>query len=113
MSRRCEMSEAPAPASQNRAFRALKEAAVTGLLAGALFLPLVAFTTVQSMRNELMLETQWGLFFSLVAIVVIARFLYFVVLAPWLERRPSKPIATSAPVPAWRKAIVKWFPPFA
>ncbi|MEA2984787.1 MAG: branched-chain amino acid transport system permease protein [Alphaproteobacteria bacterium] len=106
-------SEAPIRAPQAPVVRALKEAAVTGLLAAGVFLPLIAFTTVQSMRNELMLETQWGLFLSLVAIVVIARFLYFVVLAPWLERRPSKPITSSAPVPAWRKAITKWFTPFA
>ena len=106
-------SEAPVRASQAPVIRALKEAALTGLLAAGVFLPLIAFTTVQSMRNELMLETQWGLFFSFVAIVVIARFLYFVVLAPWLERRPSKPIASSAPVPAWRSALTKWFTPFA
>jgi branched-chain amino acid transport system permease protein len=106
-------SEAPVRASQAPVIRALKEAALTGLLAAGVFLPLIAFTTVQSMRNELMLETQWGLFFSFVAIVVIARFLYFVGLAPWLERRPSKPIASSAPVPAWRSALTKGFTPVA
>jgi branched-chain amino acid transport system permease protein len=106
-------SAAPARAPQSPLARALKEAAVTGLLAAALFLPLVGFTSVQSMRNELILETQWGLFFSIVALIALARFFYVLVLAPWLERRPLKPTAPSTPVSAMRTAVVKWFPPFA
>jgi branched-chain amino acid transport system permease protein len=106
-------SEAPDGAPQALAVRALKEAAVTGLLAAALFLPLVGFTSVQSMRNTLVLETQWRVFFSMVAVVALARFLYVLVLAPWLERRPSKPAAASAPVSAMRKGFVNWFAPVA
>jgi len=102
-----------ARASQSRVVRALKEAALTGLLAVGLFLPLVAFTTVQSMRNELVLETRWGLFFAVVALVVLARFFFVVALTPWLERRPAKPTAASAPLAGWRTALKKWFTPFA
>jgi branched-chain amino acid transport system permease protein len=106
-------AEAPARAPQPLAVRALKEAAITGMLGVGLFLPLVAFTTVQSMRNELMLETRWGLFFVFVAVVAVLRFLHVLVVAPWLERRPAKPAATSAPAPRWRKALSKGFAPFA
>ena len=106
-------AEAPTRAPQPLVFRALKEAAVTGLLGVALFLPLVAFTTVQSMRNELVLETRWGLFFAFVAVVAVLRFLHILIIAPWLERRPPKATAASAPAPRWRKALSKWFAPFA
>ena len=41
-------AEPSARASQSRVVRALKEAALTGLLAVGLFLPLVAFTTVNA-----------------------------------------------------------------
>jgi branched-chain amino acid transport system permease protein len=106
-------AEAPPRAPKSLVVRALKEAAVTALLAGALFLPLIAFTTVQSMRNTLVLETRWGLFFAMVAIVALSRFFYVLVIAPWMERRPPKAKATSAPAPRWRKALSKWFAPFA
>jgi branched-chain amino acid transport system permease protein len=104
--------EAPPRAPNSLFVRALKDAAVTGLLAVGLFLPLIAFTTVQSMRNTLILETRWGLFSIAVAIVVLSRFFYVLVLQPWMERRPPKSAATSAP-PRWRKALGKWFAPFA
>jgi branched-chain amino acid transport system permease protein len=106
-------SEAPARAPQIPVARALKEAAVTGLLAAALFLPLIGFTSVQSMRNTLMLETRWDLFFAAVAIVVAARVFYILVLAPWMERRPAKPVAASAPLTTARRLISTWFTPFA
>jgi len=105
--------EAPTRAPQPLVVRALKEATVTGLLGVGLFLPLVAFTTVQSMRNELVLETRWGLFFAFVAVVAVLRFLHVLIIAPWLERRPAKATATSAPAPRWRKALARWFAPFA
>ncbi len=104
--------EAPSPAPRNDLFRALKDAAVAALLAFGLFLPLIAFRTVQNMRNELELETRWGLFFSLIAAVALARFLYLVI-APWLTSRRAKPAAASTPAPAWRTAFAKWFTPVA
>jgi branched-chain amino acid transport system permease protein len=106
-------SEAPKRAPQAPIVRALKDAAVTGVLSAALFLPLIAFTSVQSMRNELVLETRWGLFFSVVALVVLTRFFYMLVVAPWQERRPAKRAVPSALVPAWRRLLSKWFTPFA
>jgi branched-chain amino acid transport system permease protein len=106
-------SEAPARAPQAPAIRAMKEAAVTGLLAAALFLPLVGFTSVQSMRNTLLLEARWELFFSVVAFVMTLRFLQVLVILPWLDRRPTRPAAPSTPVSTLRRLITKWFTPFA
>src|SRR3954454_11433636 len=106
-------AEAPARALPSLVMRALKEAAVTALLAGALFLPFIAFTTVPSMRNELVLETRWGLYLAVVAFIVLARFFYVVVLAPWMERRPAKPKAASTQMAHWQSALKTWFTPFA
>ena len=104
---------AEAPARQVHLVRALKEAAVTGALAAALFLPMVAFTTVQSMQATLLLETRWGLFFSFVAIIALVRFLHILFILPWLERKPVKTAAVSAPAPRWRKTLAKAFVPVA
>jgi branched-chain amino acid transport system permease protein len=106
-------AEPSARAPQAQLVRALRETALTALLAAGLFLPMVAFTTVQSMQNTLMLETRWGLFFAVVGIVALLRFLQILFIAPWLERRPAKATAASAPAPRWRKALSKWFVPFA
>jgi branched-chain amino acid transport system permease protein len=104
---------APAQAPQPPAVRALKETVITGLLATALFLPMIGFTTVQSMQNTLMLDTRWGVFISAVAIVMLLRFLQVLFILPWLERRPTKRAAPSAPVSLLRKIVTKGFAPFA
>src|SRR5215510_537106 len=66
--------------------RAIKDAALTGLLAFGLFLPLIGFQTVTNMRNELELDTRWPLLAWFVAIVAGGRLLYSLVLAPWRAR---------------------------
>jgi branched-chain amino acid transport system permease protein len=105
--------KAPGNVRRTLGVRALKEAAVSGLLALGLFLPLIAFTTVQSMSNTLMLETRWGMFFSLVAIVIAARFVYVLILGPWLERRRTIRKAPILPAAGSLTALKKWFTPFA
>jgi len=47
-------------------YAATREAAITGLIAFGVLLPLIGFNTVQNIRNELVLETRWGLLASLV-----------------------------------------------
>ena len=51
---------APVPASEPRSDfdRALKHAAITGIVTFGMLLPLIGFRTVQNMRNELVLETR-------------------------------------------------------
>ena len=107
------VGEAPVGATQAAVTRALKEAVVTGLLAAAVFLPLIAFTSEPSMQNTLQLETHWGLFLIIVAIIAGLRFVQILFIVPWLERRPSKPAAPSAPVSTARRLVVRFFAPVA
>jgi len=92
-----------AAAARPNLLRALRETAVTALLAFGLFLPLIGFNTVQNIRNELVLETRWPLLFTFVAILAGLRFLYLVVAAPMLAERArtaSRP-ASPATLPSW------------
>ncbi|MDI1347261.1 MAG: high-affinity branched-chain amino acid ABC transporter permease LivM [Pseudolabrys sp.] len=90
---------------------ALRDAAITALLAFGLFLPLIGFQTVTNIRNELVLTTRWPLLFSIVAIVGVARLAYSFFFAPWLAQRRLRPVAVTPP--AWRGFVGKWFVPFA
>ena len=90
---------------------ALKDAAVTALLAFGLFLPLIGFETAQNIRNELILTTRWPLLFWVVALVGAGRLTYALLLKPWLDARALRP-AQAAPS-AWRAVVGKWFIPFA
>jgi branched-chain amino acid transport system permease protein len=104
-------AEAPAGATHAAVTRAVKEAVVTGLLAAAVFLPLIAFSSEQSMQNTLQVENHWGAFFIIVAIITGLRFVQILFIVPWMERRPSKPAPPSAPVSAARKLFVQSFTP--
>jgi branched-chain amino acid transport system permease protein len=90
---------------------ALRDAAITALLAFGLFLPLIGFQTITNIRNELILTTRWPLLFSIVAIVGVARLAYSFFFAPWLAQRRLRPVAVTPP--AWRGFVGKWFVPFA
>ena len=100
----------PASATRMDVGRALKDAAVTALLAFALFLPLIGFLTVQDFSNRLVLTTRWPLLFSIVAVIGIGRLLYALIVAPWLAVRARRP---AAPPAAWRGFVGRWFIPFA
>src|SRR5215217_6120031 len=82
--------------------RAVKDAALAGLLAFGLFLPLIGFQTVQNIRNELELDTRLSLLLVVVAIVAAGRLLYTLFLVP-----------PSARASALASAFAKWFTPFA
>ena len=82
--------EVPHAASRTDVPRALREAAIAGLIALALFTPLVGFHTVQNIRNELVLETRWPLLAALVLIIAAARFLQVLLVEPWRARRASR-----------------------
>src|SRR3954468_2582828 len=91
------------PAAATDLAGALRQTAVTALLAFGLFLPLIGFNTVQNIRNELVLETRWPLLFSFVAIVAGLRFLHLVVIAPLMAERARTRARPAAPVtfPSW------------
>src|ERR1700704_2832288 len=98
-------------AARPNLIRALRETAVTALLAFGLFLPLIGFNTVQNIRNELVLETRWLLLLAIVAILAGLRFLHLVVIAPLMAERArtrSRP-AAPATLPSWAMPAVIGF----
>jgi branched-chain amino acid transport system permease protein len=98
-------------AARPNLIRALRETAVTALLAFGLFLPLIGFNTVQNIRNELVLETRWLLLLAIVAILAGLRFLHLVVIAPLMvERARTRPRpAAPATLPSWAMPAVIGF----
>jgi branched-chain amino acid transport system permease protein len=105
--------EAITPASRPDFMHALRAAALAGLIAFGLFLPLIGFKTVQNISNQLVLETRWPLLFALVAIIAGMRFLQALVIAPWLQRRAARPRQPSAAATGWRALAARWVTPFA
>jgi branched-chain amino acid transport system permease protein len=110
----------PRPVAQARAAgsidlaRALKQAGLAGIIAFGIFLPLIGFNTVQTMSNELALETRPGLLASLVLLVMCGSLFISLVIAPWSERRAAAaPVGASLRAAAWRAAFAKYFTPFA
>src|SRR2546421_2023823 len=84
-------------AARPNLLRALRETAVTALLAFGLFLPLIGFNTVQDIRNDLVLETRWPLLATIVALVAGGSLLHSLVIAPAFARyarRPPSMLAT-------------------
>src|SRR5258708_546179 len=101
--------EATQPASRVDVVRALRQAAITGLIAFGLLLPLIGFNTVQNIRNELILETRWPLLAAMVAIIAGGRFLHALLIAAWRARRALRPRPEHAP----RARLARWLVPFA
>src|SRR5499433_1484090 len=97
-----------ASALASRVVGALRQATITGLIAFGLLLPLIGFNTVQNIRNELVLETRWPLLAALVAIIAGGRFLYALLIAPWLAPRALRPRPEHAP----RARLARWLVPF-
>ena len=69
---------------------ALRAAALAGLIAFGLFLPLIGFNTVQNIRNDLVLETRWPLLAVIVSLVAAGRLLQVLLLTPALARRARR-----------------------
>src|ERR1700738_2927057 len=89
--------------------RACNDTAVTALIAFGLFLPLIGFNTVLNIHNELILQTRWPLLAILVGVIAAGRFVYSVLIAPWLQdsnvwSRPEVSIAGGR--------LTKWLLPF-
>jgi branched-chain amino acid transport system permease protein len=102
--------EASHSASRVDIVRALRETAITALLALGLFLPLIGFNTVQNIHNELVLETRWPLLAALVAVIAGGRFVYALLIGPWLARRAARP--KRAELAAGRGRLARWLIPF-
>jgi branched-chain amino acid transport system permease protein len=83
--------EASPVASRIDVLRALRAAALTGLITFGMLLPLIGFKTVQNIHNELILETRWPLLGAIVAVIAAVHFLYSLLIAPALARRAMRP----------------------
>ena len=106
--------EASAPASRVDIVHALRETAITALIAFGLLLPLIGFNTVQNIHNELVLETRWPLLVAMVAIIAGGRFLHAILLAPWLARHAVRSRQHGeAAHPAVRGRFTRLLVPFA
>jgi branched-chain amino acid transport system permease protein len=90
--------------------RALKDAAFAALLSLGLFLPLIGFDTVTNIRNELILQTRFGLLAVIVALITAASLLNSFVIAPGRERRA---LAARKPASRLTPIFAKRFPPLA
>jgi branched-chain amino acid transport system permease protein len=104
---------APQAASRVDLARAAKDALVSALLAFGLFLPLIGFKAVQDIRNELVLESRFGLLFVFVALVAAGSLVNSLLIAPWRARRAVLRGAPSAAAVRLHAAFTRWFAPFA
>jgi branched-chain amino acid transport system permease protein len=104
--------EALSPASRVDLARALRQTAITALIALGLLLPLIGFNTVQNIHNELVLVTRWPLLAALVAIIAAGRFLHAIFIEPALARRALRPRQEDAERTATRARRVRWLTPF-
>src|SRR5947199_3225047 len=98
-----------AQAARPPLLRALRDTALTALLAFGLFLPLIGFNTFQNIRNELVLETRWRLLAAIVVLLAGLRFLHVFVVAPLIAQRTlHTPRIMPAALPA---ALQSWIMP--
>ncbi len=102
---------AGAPDARVDVVGALRNAALTGLIAFGLLLPLIGFQTVTDINDQLILRTRWPLLAAFVALTASGRFFYSGSLAPWLAQRARRPAQRTPP--AWRGYLARWFVPFA
>jgi len=99
-----------ADAARPPLLRALRETALTALLAFGLFLPLIGFNTFQNIRNELVLETRWRLLAVIVALLAGLRFLHVFVVRPLIAQRTLQmPRIMPAVLPSWVMPAVLGF----
>jgi branched-chain amino acid transport system permease protein len=94
-----------------RLWQALRDTALTALIAFGLFLPLIGFQTITDIRDVLTITTRWPLLFALVGTIAAVRFGYVMALAPRFERgarlMPQRASAIAVNI------LRNWFIPFA
>jgi branched-chain amino acid transport system permease protein len=86
---------------------ALSDAGMTAFIAFGLLLPLIGFLTGVNGRNELVLTTRWQLLAGMTAFVALARFVFSLVIAPYLVQRTQRRVAAPSPAREWlRRRVV-------
>src|SRR5215831_6469808 len=101
--------EATQSASRVDVVRALRQAAITGLIAFGLLLPLIGFNTVVNIHNELILETRWPLLAIIVGVIAAGRFVHSLIIAPWLQ---ESTVWSRPEVSIGGGRLTKWLMPF-
>jgi branched-chain amino acid transport system permease protein len=101
-----------APAARAALWAAIKDAALTAVLAFFLLLPLIGLRTVQTIRNEIELDTRWQMLFRFVAMAASGRLFYSLVIAPWRERRAAQFRPAGKTVTRLRPVFARWLAPF-
>lgn len=102
------------PARRVDLLRAFRDAAIAALVTLGIMLPLIGFRTVQTMNNELALETRPVLLLSMILIVVAGSLLISLVIRPWQERKAATHVpGESVRRAQFRAALAKYFTPFA
>jgi branched-chain amino acid transport system permease protein len=83
----------------------IKDAVWGGLITAGLFVLLIGLETTQNIRNELIIQQRWPLFFTVIAIVMAGRFVMTAFVRPaQVARAASRPKADpDAPVSFLRK----------
>jgi branched-chain amino acid transport system permease protein len=85
---------------------ALSDAGKTAFIAFGLLLPLIGFLTGVNGRNELVLTTRWQLLAGMTAFVALARFVFSLVIAPYLVQRTQRRVAAPSPAREWLRRRV-------
>jgi branched-chain amino acid transport system permease protein len=70
--------------------QAIREALYAGVISFGLFVLLIGLRSDQNIRNELILVQRWGLLATVVALVMIGRFLYVAFVQPAIARRAAE-----------------------
>lgn len=84
------------PATGNPIANGLREALIAGVISFGLFVLFIGLRTDQNISNELILVQRWGLLASVVATIMVVRFLYVALAIPAMDRR--KAATAKAPV---------------
>ncbi|MBN9060353.1 MAG: DUF3382 domain-containing protein, partial [Rhizobiales bacterium] len=90
---------------------AVKDALLSGLIALGLFGPLVGLRTEQNIRNELVVQGRWGLLASVIAVIVVGRFLLLTLVWPAMAARKERAAPASDTPSPLRQAVSRWFAP--
>jgi branched-chain amino acid transport system permease protein len=90
------MSMSNDPATGNPIANGLREALIAGVISFGLFVLFIGLRTDQNISNELILVQRWGLLASVVATIMVVRFLYVALAIPAMDRR--KAATAKAPV---------------
>jgi branched-chain amino acid transport system permease protein len=94
--------------------RAGRDAAIAGLVTLGMMLPLIGFKTVQTINNELTIETRPMLLLSMILIAVVGSLFISLVLRPWSQRRAMTRVpGASLKYAHVRHMLARFVTPFA